>query len=254
MRLEILTIVLDGAPFILAQLAALNRLTIDWRWHIVEGAAMNSGSTGWCRPQEPRLSRDGTTAILNGLRSHPRIRLYQRQKWASKDEMVNEPLTHIGCECVLLQMDADEMWTEVQLVRLVDLFHQHVDVNSAQFFCRYFVGPNLVITHESDLANNVWTRAWRYQPGAKFLKHEPPILEHSNPHMPRETTRNALLVFDHLAYVLQSQVEYKEHFYGYGNAVKNWQRLQRHTKFPVRARDFLPWAHENSMIDLLHKT
>lgn len=254
MKLAILTIVLDGMKFLPAQLFTLNRLKCDWTWYIVEGAANNGGSTSWCKPQDGRLSRDGTTEFLHLLRDHPRIRILQRQCWPSKDDMCNAALELIKEPCCLLQMDVDEIWTSDQLELIAGMFNEFPSYNVAHFYCRFFVGPNIIINHESDKRNNRWFRAFRFKPGSKFIKHEPPVLENAGglPLEP-ETTLAMGLMFDHYAYVLPSQVAFKEAFYGYKNALANWQKLQRNTKWPVKLKQFLPWCHPDSIAEKLHK-
>jgi hypothetical protein len=260
MKLVAFTIVLDGMPFLPAQFAMFNRLRdLDWHWIIVEGAAENSGSTKWCRPQTPRLSQDGTTQFLNSLKSHPRITVIQRQWWVGgKDAMVNTALETIKEPCVLLQLDMDEFWESVQAQKIYQLLADDF-FDCARFFCRYFVGPNIIATGESDWGNRPgeFLRAWRFSPGMK-MTHEPPRLHGVNgPNercLSRENSREFGLVFDHYAYVLQQQVAYKEEFYGYSNAVAYWQHLQRNRTWPLkRLRGFLPWVGEGTGADLLHK-
>lgn len=259
MKLAIVTIVLDGFPFLPMQLASFNRIDtklVDWTWHISEGASMNRGSTAWCRPQSPRLSRDGTGEFLNSLRGHPRVRIYQRQRWESKDEQINEPLKFITEPCLLLQCDVDEMWTAEQLETLVGFFNAYPDINCARFFCRYFVGPNMVITSTDTYGNKKgeWFRAWRFNPGQLFRTHEPPrLLGMTEQCATREQTKECGLVFDHLAYVFEHQISFKGQFYGYPNAVAQWRRLQRAPKFPVKLRDYLHWVKDDAVADLLHR-
>lgn len=260
MRLHILTIVLDGLPFLPMQLATFNRIDtnlVDWTWHIVEGAAMNNGSTAWCKPQQPRLSRDGSSEFLAGLRGHPRIRLYQRQMWNSKDEMVNTPLATITEKCLLLQVDVDELWTAEQLETLCGFFRSYPELKSARFFCRYFVGPNIIITSKNGYGNRQgeWFRAWRFEPGVKFLKHEPPVLNvNTEPCATREQTKECSLVFDHWAYVTANQVAFKEQFYGYTGALQHWRRLQRNGIWPLKElQTFLPWVGPGVVAERLFK-
>lgn len=248
-----MTIALDAMPFIGWQFPVLNQLdSLDWHWVIAEGAAMNSGSTSWCKPQLPRLSRDGTSKLLASFRGHPRITVLQRQQWGSKDEMVNACVAEIKEPCVLLQVDADEMWNANQLFKIAGLFDLTGSRNVAHFYARYFVGPNLVVSHESDRKNNIWIRAWQFTPGMTFERHEPPVLRGASKVITRDETEQLGLVFDHFAYVFPDQLQYKERFYGYKNALACWYRLQRNDKWPARLKDFLPWANPESMVEKLY--
>lgn len=257
-KLHILSIVLDGMPFLPMQLATFNRIDTalcDWRWHVVEGAAANRGSTAWCKPQAPRFSNDGSTELLRTWFDHPRIKIKGKQFWpGGKDEMVNEALKNITEPCVLLQVDVDELWTAEQLETIVGFFTAYDQIKCARFFCRYFVGPNIITTSENGYGNNPgeWLRAFRFEPGMRFLSHEPPsILGCMEPYATREQTREVGLVFDHWSYVFEHQVAYKEKFYNYENAVEHWRRLQENTRWPVALVNFLPWVGKNATADKL---
>lgn len=258
MRLHILTLALDAMPFLPAQFYTLNSLTVPFVWHVVEGAAMNNGSTSWCKPQPPRLSRDGTTEFLHGIRNHPNVRLYQRQQWDSKDSMVNAALETIKEPAILFQIDADEQWTASQLQAAMIYFKSSPTVASMRFRCRYFLGPNIIATGENAYGNRdgEWLRAWRFTPGDTFVKHEPPVLRQQFKGIqwtPLET-HNLGLVFNHQAYLLASQLRFKEAYYGYPDALKHWQRLQANKEWPVlNLRDWLPWVGDGAGADLLHK-
>lgn len=259
-------------PFLPIQFATFQRLKCNWRWHIVEGAAANTGSTKWCKPQLPRLSKDGSTAFINSIRSHPRVRVYQQQWWeGGKDQMCNEALKAIKEPCWLMQIDVDEIYTPEQLDRLVNLFNGPIGGfhNCAQFYCRYFLGPNIVTVGENSYGNRVgeWTRLFKFEPGMKFLSHEPPVMQGINdtgetnkgdpiPNemlLTRRETAAFGLVFDHYAYVFPQQVMFKEKFYGYEGALEMWYRLQRNTVWPTRLRQWLSWTDDKAQADLLYK-
>lgn len=253
MKLHAFTIALDGLPFLFTQFSTLNALRLDWMWHIVEGAAENTQCTAWCKSQSPRLSRDGTTELLNSWRSHPRIRIYQRQSWPGKVAMCNTALDQIQDNCVLLQLDADEIWRPDQIETLVGLFDQQQHIHTASFYCRYYWGWNLISSTADDPMNN-WRRAWRFNPSMRFSRHEPPTLTGCRDHgLTRDDTRRRGLIFDHFSWCLAEQVIYKEAFYGRPGAFEGWSKLQRHRSFPVRIKQFLSWEPEHSTADLLHK-
>lgn len=262
-KLAVFTIVLDGIYFLPAQFFTLSRLSfdIDWHWYIVEGAAANTGSTKWCRPQQPRLSKDGTTEFIRSLAGHPRIHIDQREYWpGGKDEMVNAALAHIKEPSVLLQCDADEMWTPEQIEKICAIFAT-TDATQLLFDCVFHVGPNLVITSKNTYGGRrgEWARAFRFEPGMT-MRHEPPILTSPNGRiqtariMPNEETRKRGLVFHHYAYCFESQVKYKEAYYGYSDAVFHWTRLQNHQgPWPVKLRDYLHWSDDDATVDRLHQ-
>lgn len=100
--LHIFTIVLDGMPFLPIQFSTFNRLDFPWTWHVVEGAAANVRDTGWCQPQDPRLSQDGSKEFLDSISRHPRVKIYRSPWWPQgKTEMVNAAVAAIKEPCLL---------------------------------------------------------------------------------------------------------------------------------------------------------
>jgi len=254
MTLHLLTIVLDGEPWIRRHLPEFERLPFPWMWHVVEGAAMNRHCTSWCNAQKPRISSDGTTKYLDTIAHHPKVRLHRRTQWDGKIEMVNTPLADIREECVLMQLDSDELWHAEQLESVVRAFDICRDVGSMQFRCNYFVGPNIAAVTDGCYGNrgDEWMRAWRFRPGMKFISHEPPVMAGTRGRMmTRKDTAALGMVFDHMAYVSEKQVAAKGAFYGYRDAVKHWRRLQENKVWPARLGSFLPWVHDEAMADLV---
>lgn len=256
MKLCLFTIVLDGMRFLPAQFYTFNRLRIPWMWYVVEGAAANVADTSWCCRQSPRLSNDGTTQFMDELsRSHPNVKHFPKAWWeGGKVQMCNRALEAIHEPCVLMQMDADEMWTAEQLERIVAKF-EHSNIAAARFYCNYFVGPNIVTIGENCYGNNPgeWLRAWRFTPGMTFERHEPPVLRGvDGVYLYREDTRGDGLVFDHYAYTFYEQVAYKEQFYGYTHAMQRWCRLQANTQWPCKLKEFLPWVDDRVLATQLY--
>lgn len=235
MKLVILTIVLDGEPFIEWHLPIFKNLKHDWRWIVVHGASMNNDSTAWCYPQEPRLSVDGTTEYLHEI-SDLRVTLLEQPSWSSKDEMVNVALFEIHEPCILMEVDSDEIWSSEQLDLIVDLFDRFPTLSLAQFRCKYYVGPNLLLEGRNCYGDfdYEWIRAWRFQPGMTFKSHEPPILNgiDSTRLFSKDFTERSGLTFSHYAYATEAQVAYKEKFYGYHGLLNKWREMQKRTDFP----------------------
>lgn len=253
-HLNILTIVLDGAPFLMAQLACFNRLKVPWHWYIVEGVACANDDTGWCKGIRARHSDESTMEILKGFSCHPRITVMSEPRWHSKTAMVNAPLLgDTAYSGILLQVDVDESWLPSQIEAIVDMFDNDRSRDHALFWCRYFVGPHAYTNTLNGWANNPahsWKRAWRYQRGQQFKTHEPPVLtgSDSSPFTHQETLDKGL-VFDHYGYALQSQVKFKEEYYGYANAVVGWQNLQ-FAPPGTRLSGHMSWVHGDD--ELLH--
>lgn len=241
MKLSIITLVLDGSPWIQKHLPVFQQLKCDWKWIVVHGAAMNNGSTSWCKLQEPRLSKDGTTEYLHSICDQ--ITLLSKPRWNSKDEMMGRAVDQITEPCVLMEIDSDELWTVDQLNKIVELFNNYEDLGAIKFPCRFFVGENLITQGENCYGDMdyEWWRAWRFILGMTFKSHEPPVLEGTNGlSITKELSRSLGLVFDHKAYATEAQVRYKQDFYGYDGLLEGWKRLQEVTKFPVRLSDYFP--------------
>ncbi len=270
------TLALNGEPFIRHHIKVLKHLPFKWHWHIVEGVANLTHDTAWAvklggkitgQLHRNGLSNDGTSEYLDELaRQFPQnLTIYRKpggEFWDGKLEMVAAPQANIQEECLLWEIDADELWLPEQIKTLRTMFQQEPQRTAAWFHCHFFVGPNLVtITPEawSHHAVQDWLRVWRYKPGMRWASHEPPRLgefmdgqwfdvARLNPFTHIETEARGL-IFTHYAYALKSQVAFKETYYGYQGAVAQWQRLQRAQEFPVLLRDYLAWVGDNTQAD-----
>lgn len=260
MRIDFITIVLDGMPFITHHLPIFNSLpkSIEWNWNIVEGAADNVADTKWCKPISPRLSNDGTHEYLLSIIKHPRVRIWFRDCWGGKISMVNIPLkSEIHNTDLIWQIDSDELWTSKQIQDVALLFENNLSRNCADFVCNYFVGYNIIVDHiPGTWTNNhkqEWRRVWRWFPGFKFTSHEPPITNHKErvPFTQSETLHRGL-VFNHYPYVNEKQIRFKEEYYGYKDAVKQWKRLQENKVWPVKLRDYFGWINDDTTARTLY--
>ncbi len=275
--IEFFTIVLNGMPYLSQQLETFSKLKVPWRWHIIEGVAKLTHDTGWSLRNGAQipddfhnngLSKDGTTEwIDSSVESHPgQILVYRKgdgEFWDGKIEMVRAPLVNLLQECLLWQVDADELWSVEQAERVQQMFFNDSRRSAAYFFCDYFVGPDLVSISPHSYANNLnqdWLRVWRFRPGMTWASHEPPLLveqaisgeisdvSKTFPFTHYETARENL-IFQHKAYVLEEQILFKEKYYGYKGAVEAWHRLQKQTEFPVRLGNYFTWVSDNTQVD-----
>lgn len=213
-------------------------------------------------------SHDGTTEYLDELaRQYPEnITVYRKPEgvfWEGKREMVNAPLASIYEECLLWQVDADELWTVEQLCTGRQMFINNPEKTAAFYWCWYFVGENLVVSTRNCYAQNPqqeWLRTWRYKPGVVWAAHEPPRLAEPlpngqwrdvaavNPFL-HEETEHLGLIFQHFAYVTPDQLRFKEQYYGYTNATSQWMELKIQTQFPVLLRQYFPWVQDATQVD-----
>lgn len=271
------TIVLNGEPFIRYHIDIFKQLPFQWHWHIVEGVADLKHDTAWSLQLGGRIadeihrngrSTDGTTEYLDELAQlYPEnVTIYRKPEgvfWDGKREMVSAPLANIHEECLLWQVDVDELWTVEQICKARLMFVNNPEKTAAFYWCWYFVGENLVISTRNCYAQNPaqdWLRTWRFKPGMLWASHEPPRLAEPlpdsqfqdvaavNPFLHEETEKQGL-VFQHFAYVTPEQLKFKEQYYGYANAVYRWTSLQEQTKFPVLLREYFPWVQDATMAD-----
>ncbi len=270
------TIVLNGQPFIQYHLNILQQLPFKWHWHIIEGVADLKHDTAWSLENggtivdefhNQGLSKDGTSEYLDEISQlYPKnITIYRKPQgvfWDGKIEMVNAPLPNIKEECLLWQIDVDELWTIEQICTTRKLFLQHPEKTAAFYWCWYFVGENLIISTRNCYAEYPqaqWLRTWKFTPGDDWESHEPPNLVRKiaedniinvgliNPFLHDENEKNGL-VFQHFAYILPSQLRFKELYYGYQNAVNQWQNLQQTQSFPVLLRNYFAWVWDNTLV------
>lgn len=256
MKLIAFTIILDGMPFVEHHLPEFENLSIPWEWRICEGTSANTNCTAWCKPQTPRLSRDGTSEYLTKISKHPNVKVVRRQMWnGGKVEMCNACLDGINEECVLLQVDSDEFHSANQMEGIVKMFQDRPKSMRAFFWCRYFLGQNIIATNSDGYSNRAvgeWLRAFRYQPGMMFQRHEAPILDGNRGlAITRDETKALGLVFNHFAWSLEKQVASKARLYPYPDSLGHWKRLQENKIWPIQnLKDFLPWVGDGATADL----
>lgn len=271
------TIVLNGDPFIRRHIDQFRQLPFEWHWHVIEGAAELRHDTAWGARNGGRVpdefhddgrSVDGTGEYLDELaRQYPaQVTVYRRPKgwlWDGKREMAEMPLLSIGRDCLLWQVDADELWTAAQFQAGRRLFLDAPGKTAAFYWCRFYVGPNRVTTTRSGYGNNPaqeWLRTWRYRPGMKWASHEPPVLCEPQPDgrwrdvarldpLTHDETERAGLVFEHHAYATEAQVRFKEAYYGYRGAIDGWRALQGLERLPARLREYFPWVTDETLVD-----
>lgn len=255
-KLLVLTIVLDGMPWISCHYPELRKLKIPWEWWVVEGVAAPVNCTSWVRAIPPRLSEDGTTEYLDSLtRSDARVKHIKSMIWPGKCAMLNHALSRMYSEGILLEVDSDELWTAEQMTRIVGAFEQMPEKDYARFWCRFYVGPDLIITTRNTYGNHPqyeWIRAWRYQFGNRFNKHEPPEIEQrKRKYIQHHDTEKLGLVFEHRSYATEATMRFKQTYYPerYANAVDNWKRLQDVQEFPVKLKDYFPWVDDEAMVE-----
>lgn len=246
--LEIFTIVLNGMPFIKEHLPIFNKLTIPWRWHVVEGVALPEKCTGWCRPALPTdhnnwRSNDGTSEYLDAIASDKVIVYRTPGPWHGKLDMCNVPLANISNGAVLHEIDVDEFWSSDQLHRVYELFANQ-GAGRGWYYCDYYLGPDVHVANRARPGNatdHAWIRTHRYA-GSPWQAHEPPAIHFDGREAKHEETEKLGLEFKHFAYCTEAQLRFKENYYGYVDAVSQWKAFQN-TTWPTNPGYFLRWVN-----------
>jgi hypothetical protein len=277
------TIVLNGEPFIRYHIDALRQLKCQWHWHVVEGVAKLVHDTGWSVAtggavkadfHDRGRSNDGTSAYLDEIaKAFPgNVTIYRKpidEFWNGKIEMVSAPLPALPDDCLLWQVDADELWRPEDITRMRDAFAAQPHRTAAYFWCDYFVAPDAVISTRNSYGMNPkveWLRVWRYRRGDRWLKHEPPMLMRRNGLLRRRVnvakiapfrhadTEAMGIKFEHMAYVTDAQLAFKETYYGYAGATDAWRRLRAAVQGgPVLLRHYFGWVHDNACADSIRR-
>jgi len=246
----------DGMPWLPLHLGQFDKLKCDWTYHLVHGAAANTGSTKWCALQPAGLSADGSTEFIKSISSHPNVRVYENQWWSGgKDAMFRTAIAKIPRPCVLFMPDVDEIFTAAQIEKIVGIFNDFPQATRMYFYCRYFLGRNILATSTNGCGNkdgHEWLRAVRWDRYSTFDAHEPVIVSgNKGYYVHRDDTKQLGLVFDHFSWVLDSTVRQKCDFYNYRHGYERWKRLQQRDKWPLKnLSDYLPWVGQNASADL----
>lgn len=243
MRLNVLTICYNGWPYITRHYERLCNSDTDWQWTIVYGKAQTNDCTMWCAGVID-APEDGTLEYLESLsKLDPRVILLKEDSWRSKVAMCNAALLTFTEPGLLLQMDADEVWTPQQFRLMTALFDLYPSADCAQFVARVWVGPRRFVATAGAWGNYdyEWLRLWKWEPGRKFLRHEPPTLEGAKVTVLKTHTAQFGLTFDHYSYQLREQIEFKSKYYGPAWDVAAWEKLQA-MRGPVDLHGVLPWV------------
>lgn len=241
------TLVLNGLPFIKKQASIIPNVFDVW--YIIEGATLPVKDTAWCKNidneyyNDKKISIDGTSEFLDSIASDKIKIIRKNDFWDGKVEMCNSFMNEVE-NSILMEFDVDEIWKEETLKEILTFTEQNNNFDGMFFKCNYFVGPNLLTEGENCYGNNSyeWNRLWVIKDKTEWISHEPPRIKGLTSFVPKSWTSERNWKFDHYAYVFESQVKFKENFYGYTGAVEQWKKLQSQTNFPIQLNQFFPWV------------
>ena len=259
--------------------ANFSQLCVPWHWHIVEGVAELKNDTAWSLQNGGRipdkihkngLSIDGTTEYLDKLfAENPlKISLYRKAEgklWDGKLEMVSAPLRNLPAECLLWEIDVDELWSPESIEQMHKAFLENPTKTAAWYWCNFFVAADKIVSTRncySQNPNQEWLRTWRFKSGDFWKAHEPPALIRKllngfskdvgkiDPFLHHETEKLGA-IFEHFAYSREEQVRFKEQYYGYTGAVAAWNQLSAtQENQPKLLSSFFPWVKDSTYIAL----
>lgn len=223
----------------------------DWEWWLMFGE---------CREYSYAAGRfldDGSRAVAESLaRTDPRIHVVDAppNKWTMED-CANYPL-HGRTETVLYwKLDADEVWTEEKIGRINLMFRDLPNKNVAYFRCRFFVGPDIIVTSRDTWGgaqHYEWKRVFRMEPGQKFGEESPPIIAGCEERaIDKDYTERLGMIFDHFAYATEDQARMKSIRWQQPATLDGWRRLQANTKWPARLIDYFPFVQPETTVDKL---
>lgn len=249
------TLVLNGMPFIKKQAEIIPKVFDEW--HIIEGATLPVFDTSWCRDidskfySDKKLSIDGTTQFIDSIVDNKKIFIHRKNNfWYGKTEMCKRIEDNMD-NCILMQIDVDEIWKPEILSEIFEYTENNDGFDGMLFKCNYFVGPNIQIISENTYGNknDEWCRLWKIKDKTMWKSHEPPRIHNLHKFLSKKITSQKGWIFDHYAYVFESQLQFKENFYGYKGAVERWKNLQNNNTFPCYLKYFLPWVKDETIVN-----
>lgn len=237
-----ISIILNGANHLTRQIAEFNTpLNFD-KWIIVHGASKNTKCTAWCKeiPDEYHAkgkSIDATETLLRQYKAiHPNIEVIEKEGlWDGKVDMFNAALEHVTEDCWLWQVDIDEYWGSNQL-RGAEEVLDNLGADVGTFACDYLLNENIIVRGAwGESVQHGYRRLWKYQPGRKFLSHEPPVIEGEKAQCPT----HLLPRFKHLSYYDYADVKFKAAWYGnHENIFEGWSDIvSGKTKLPCSVQE-----------------
>lgn len=247
------TIVLNGMPFIKHQID--NILNNFDMWYIIEGPVKPIKDTDWCKHipskylNDVNMSVDGTYEFLNQI-SHPKIKIIRPsiidnkyRFWNGKLEMCNSFMDNVE-NCILMQIDVDEFWNQNILDEIFE-YSENNDFTSMSFKCNFYIHSKYITTSENAYGDMWWDwkRLWKITDRTQWISHEPPTIDGDNINIDKKFTSRKQWIFDHYAYIFEQQVQFKEDFYGYENAVKQWNSLNTCNSDNILIDDYLGWVN-----------
>jgi predicted O-methyltransferase YrrM len=162
-------------------------------------------------------SRDRTLEIIQSFTDPDnKIKLVASRAWDHKDQMVNAYIPYVSGD-YLFQVDSDEIWNKVALENIRRVLSAEPDITCLEFNPLQFWH-----NFETVLVGGHWEepfmRIFRFEPGARWQSHEPPILLNPRGQAYNNIKRINLtdkygVTFFHYSYVTEQQARWKWEFF-----------------------------------------
>jgi len=166
-------------------------------------------------------STDGTLAIISNYPDvDNKIKLVASQAWEHKNEMVNAYIPYVTGN-YLFQVDSDEIWPDNDLNKIKQVLLDRPEIDCMEFLPLQFWHNFETIMIEGHW-DNPFIRLFKFEPGAMWLSHEPPIL--LRPNQPQggayndkriNATKEYDIKFFHYSYLTEKQARWKASFFSH---------------------------------------
>ncbi len=206
------------------------------------------------------ISTDHTLDIISNYPDvNNKIKLVASQAWEHKNEMVNAYIPYVTGN-YLFQVDSDEIWSEDSLNGICKLLQKRPNID-----CMEFIPFQFWHNFETILIEGHWTspfmRLFRFEQGAKWLSHEPPILlkplaqggAYNDKRI--NATIEAGITFFHYSYLVESQARWKATFFGqYERGISSDNSTEIRMNCDGFEKVWKPWKDNPKKIEAIYGT
>ncbi len=205
-------------------------------------------------------SRDRTLEIIRNFPDpQHKIRLVASRSWEHKDEMVEAYLSKVTGDYVF-HVDSDEIWLRETLEKIRAILAKDSSITCLEFHPLHFWHNFQTVLVEGHW-EEPFMRIFKYEPGARWKSHEPPILLNPqgvpyNNIRKVNATREWGLSFHHYSYLTPEQAKWKSRFFRmYGmDAPSSDHSTSVGMTSDWYEKVWLPWAKDPTRIEAIYGT
>lgn len=213
MRVTAAMIVLNGDHVLQQSLESI--------YNFVDEILIAEGPVKFWQERGVERSTDLTIDIIKNFKDPANKIRFVSSKFSEKDEQFAAALSLMqGNPDYLLQVDADEVWTQESLINLESLLRSKSPISVGIHSHSFVGGFDRVISGFEEKTDN-FLRVFKWENGCKFVTHRPPTIAYRDGSRTCGTTHidsdEARDLFDismcHYSYVWPSQVKSKIEYY-----------------------------------------